>query len=112
MAAKEAELRKAIEDQSGEIADLRKSNNRMKAEIFARVSCISLEKGDRLTSRDHRPRIDQRTLLLLPLSNKTIPSQIKFDSSTIKRWSNWSTPTRRSYPDFRPITRLLFPPCG
>ena len=38
MAAKEAELRKTIDDQSGEIADLRKSNNRMKEEIFARVS--------------------------------------------------------------------------
>jgi len=38
MATKEAELRKTIDDQSGEIADLRKSNNRMKEEIFARVS--------------------------------------------------------------------------
>jgi hypothetical protein len=41
MAAKEAELRKTIDDQSGEIADLRKSNNRMKEEIFARVSQTS-----------------------------------------------------------------------
>jgi hypothetical protein len=37
MAAKEAEVRKTIDDQSGEIADLRKSNNRMKEEILARV---------------------------------------------------------------------------
>jgi hypothetical protein len=38
MATKEAELRKTIDDQSGEIVELRKSNTRMKDEIFARVS--------------------------------------------------------------------------
>jgi hypothetical protein len=94
MAAKEAEMRKTIDDQSGEIADLRKSNNRMKEEILARVSLGALERGEELTSRNHRLRTGQRISLLLR-PPKMMPSWINSDVITIKRWSSWLAPTRR-----------------
>jgi len=59
MATKEAELRKTIEEQSGEIADLRKSNHRMKEEILARVSC--------------RYPSDQRELMSRNPLHRTVP---------------------------------------
>lgn len=109
MATKEAELRKTIDSQTGEIDELRKSNKRLKEELVNRVSCLRHPEGNPADPRNPPRRaghevcsLQARVVVLSRLV--TIPESSSWNPTTNKRSNISCRLVPRAWLDSNPST--------
>jgi hypothetical protein len=88
MATKEAELRKTIDTQTGEIDELRKSNRRLKEELVNRVSCFRRRDGNPADPRNPPRRAGHEVCPLQAIMVVLLRLATRAESSSSKSTTN------------------------